>query len=406
MQIIKPDINIDFLGKRKLFLGLSGAVLAISLTSLATVGLNFGIDFTGGSELQLAFKQDPGAAAVRKAVEAIGFVGPEVQQFGEQEGRTDYLVRIREQVTLIDASKGAAVRKALEDQAATLGALKQFEPADSGDKIYLKFDKTSDPEAITKILDDHDLKEAKVEQTGHPQDFSYVATLQEIQGKITADLRAKFGADFDQVTRAQIVGPKAGKRLRNDGALSVLVALGAILMYIAVRFDFRFAPGAIAALLHDIVVTLGVFSVFSHWLEFSLPTIAALLTIVGYSLNDTIVVFDRIRENFDYSREKDLTKLVNQSINETLSRTLLTSLTTLFVVAALFVWGGGLIRDFAAALLCGVVVGTYSSVAVASPMVLKMDEILPQLQEWFLPASAGAGAGKGGKKGAAARTGA
>lgn len=406
MEIIKPGINIDFLGKRKVFMALSGTVLAISLASLVTVGLNFGIDFTGGSEIQLAFKNDPGAAAVREAVEAIGFVGPEVQQFGEEDGQTDYLVRIREQVTLIDASKGAAVRKSLEEQAATLGALKQFEPADSGDKIYLKFDKASDPEAIVKILDTHDLKEAKVEQTGHPQDFSYVATLQEIQGKITADLRTKFGADFDQVTRAQIVGPKAGKRLRNDGALSVLVALGAILMYIAVRFDFRFAPGAIAALMHDIVVTLGVFSVFSHWLEFSLPTIAALLTIVGYSLNDTIVVFDRIRENFDYSREKDLEKLVNQSINETLSRTLLTSVTTLFVVAALFVWGGGLIRDFAAALLCGVVVGTYSSVAVASPMVLKMDEILPQLQEWFLPASGGGGGSKGGKKGAAARTGA
>ena len=132
MQIIKPDINIDFLGKRKLFLGLSGAVLAISLTSLATVGLNFGIDFTGGSELQLAFKKDPGAAAVRKAVEAIGFVGPEVQQFGEQEGRTDYLVRIREQVTLIDASKGAAVRKALELPEATVMIRESADAINSG----------------------------------------------------------------------------------------------------------------------------------------------------------------------------------------------------------------------------------------------------------------------------------
>jgi preprotein translocase subunit SecF len=211
------------------------------------------------------------------------------------------------------------------------------------------------------------------------------------------------------VTRAQIVGPKAGKRLRNDGALSVLVALGAILLYIAVRFDFRFAPGAILALLHDITITLGVFSIFSTWLEFSLSTIAALLTIVGYSLNDTIVVFDRIRENFDYSREKDLTKLVNQSVNETLSRTILTSLTTLFVVAALFIWGGGLIRNFAAALLIGVVVGTYSSIAIASPTVLKMNEMLPKLQEWFLPEGGAGGSGgvsKGGKKGPAARSGA
>ena len=191
--------------------------------------------------------------------------------------------------------------------------------------------------------------------------------------------------EFDAVARAQIVGPKAGKRLRNDGALAVLVVLGAILLYIAVRFDFRFAPGAVAALIHDITLTLGLFSIFSHWLEFSLATIAALLTIVGYSLNDTIVVFDRIRENFEGSREKDLVKLVNRSLNETLSRTLLTSLTTLFVVSALFVFGGGLIKDFAAALLIGVVVGTYSSVAVASPFVIKMDAWLPLLQSWFTP---------------------
>lgn len=412
MEIIKPGINIDFLGKRKLFYMLSGAVCAISVASLLTLGLNFGIDFTGGSEIQLSFSQDPGASAVRDAVTAIGFRHPEVQQFGESHGKVDYLVRIREQVTLIDDAKSAAVRAALEAEAASLGALKRFDPADSGDRIYLKFDKKSDPDAIAKILADHDLLEAKVEQTGHPQDFAYTATLQEIQSKITADLKKAFGDGFDQVTRAQIVGPKAGKRLRNDGALSVLVALGAILLYIAVRFDFRFAPGAILALIHDITVTLGVFSIFSHWLEFSLSTIAALLTIVGYSLNDTIVVFDRIRENFDYSREKDLEKLVNQSINETLSRTVLTSVTTLFVVSALFIWGGGLIRTFAAALTCGVIVGTYSSVAIASPTVLRMNELLPKLQEWFLPeggaggGSGGSGGGKGGKKGAAARSGA
>ena len=412
MEIIKPGANFDWLGNRPTFYGLSGTLIAISVLSLGIFGLNFGIDFTGGSEIQLAFVSDPGAAAVREAVEGVGFKNPEVQAYGATSGRTAYLVRIREQVTLIDAAKEADVRGAIEGKAAALGALKEFDAAASGDRIYLKFDRATDTDAVAALFAERGLPEAKVEQRGHPDDHAYVVILQEIQAKLTDDLKGRFGDAFGQIDRAQIVGPKAGKRLRNDGALAVLVALGAILLYIGVRFDFRFAPGAVLALVHDVVITLGVFSMFQRWLEFSLVAIAALLTVAGYSLNDTIVVFDRIRANFEYSRDKDLVRLMNLSINETLGRTIMTSLTTLLVVVALFVFGGGLFRDFAAALFVGITVGTYSSIAIASPIVLRMDALLPRLQAWFLPASAGGGEGdgggagkSGGKKGAAARSG-
>ena len=394
MELIKPGINIDWMGHRRLFYAISATAISLSLVALAAIGLNFGIDFTGGSEIQVAFNEDVGAGPVREAVTASGFANPEVQRFAApgSETKVHYLVRIREQVTLIDAAKSAAVKTDIEGKADALGKLLSFSAADSGDRLYVRFDKATDTAALVGLLAEHGLPEATVDVSGRPEDHQYVVTLQEIQGRIAADLKTRFGDKFDQVARAQIVGPKAGKRLRDDGLLAVLVALGAILAYIAVRFDFRFAPGAVLCLVHDLILTLGIFSLFSHWLEFSLATIAALLTIVGYSLNDTIVVFDRIRENMDYSRDKDLAKLVSGSINETLSRTVLTSLTTGFVVTSLLVLGGGLIRDFAAALLCGIVVGTYSSIAIASPMVIVMNGVLPRLQEWFLPAKPAAGA--------------
>jgi preprotein translocase subunit SecF len=386
MELIKPGTNINFLGRQKMFFGISAVAVSISIIAFATVGLNLGIDFTGGTEVQLSFNKDVGAAEVRAAVTKSGFLNPEVQNF-EAGDKVTYLVRIREQVTLIAGGKAAELQAAIEAEKDAFGPLKGFEAADSGDRIYLQFDQEIDTEALKGLFKAQGLEEARIQMTGRPEDRRYTVHLQEIQSRIALDLRERFGDDFAEVSRAQIVGPKAGKRLRNDGALAVLVALGAILFYIAVRFDFRFAPGAVAALLHDLTITIGIFSVFSNWLEFSLATIAALLTIVGYSLNDTIVVFDRIRENFDYSREKDLVKVVNTSLNETLSRTVLTSITTLIVVVSLFVFGGGLIRDFAAALTIGVLVGTYSSIAIASPCVLWMNRVLPSLQEWFAPAA-------------------
>jgi preprotein translocase subunit SecF len=198
-----------------------------------------------------------------------------------------------------------------------------------------------------------------------PQTSSDTSGLaKEIKEKLTK----AFGKDSFEIRRIEMVGPKIGKDLREKGLLSIIVALIGILIYISVRFEFRFALGAIIALCHDVLITLGVFSLLNK--EIDLTTLAAFLTIVGYSLNDTIIVYDRIRENMKKYVKGNFPNIINRSVNETLSRTILTSGTTLFVVLALFIFGGGVIHDFSLALLIGIVVGTYSSIYIASPVLI------------------------------------
>jgi len=185
------------------------------------------------------------------------------------------------------------------------------------------------------------------------------------------------------IRRVEFVGPKVGEELTNDGGLAMLYALIGILIYVAIRFEYRFALGSISALIHDVIITLGVFSLLQ--IEFDLTVLAAILAVIGYSLNDTIVVFDRIRENFLSTRHVDPAKIVNGALNQTLSRTIMTSLTTLLVLMALFFLGGEIIHSFALALLIGVVIGTYSSIYVASSMILALgiskEDLLPSEKE-------------------------
>ena len=219
-----------------------------------------------------------------------------------------------------------------------------------------------------------------VQQFGNPRDNEFLVRiekteteLQELQKKIESVLKETFGAKDFEIRRTEIVGPKVGSELRKKGMLAVLYAIVGILIYITVRFEFRFALGAILALIHDALITVGVFSVLDK--EIDLPIVAAILTIIGYSINDTIVVFDRVRENMRKIRRQSIEKVVDASINETLSRTLLTSVTTLIVVGSLFLLGGGVIHNFAFALIIGVIVGTYSSVYIASPVVIIWEKI-------------------------------
>ncbi len=193
-----------------------------------------------------------------------------------------------------------------------------------------------------------------------------------VENGIKAD--AELGPRFLAVESATSVSPSVGADMLNEGLLAVLYSLIGMLIYIALRFDFRYGPGAVIALFHDSIITIGVFAIFQ--IPFSMTIIAAILTIVGYSVNDTIVVFDRIRENVSKFRDKPLDRIVNQAVNETLSRTILTSATTLFTVIAIFVLGGGLIKDFALALLVGITIGTYSSVFIASPVMMWFDKLL------------------------------
>ncbi len=288
MQIFRSKLNIEFMAKRKWALAFSGAIILIAIFSVITRGMNLGIDFTGGTLVEVGYQEPAELQKVRQALTQNGFKDATAQHFGSSR---DVLVRLapRDDVSSADLSNRA---------------------------------------------------------------FSAINAL---AGK--AELR-----------RVEFVGPQVGEELTEDGGLAMLYALIGILIYVAVRFEYRFAVGSVIALVHDVLVTLGVFSLFQ--IEFDLPVLAAILAVIGYSLNDTIVVYDRIRENFRRMRKGTPEQIINVSLNQTLSRTLVTSLTTLIVLVALFLFGGEVIHGFALALIVGVVVGTYSSIYVASTAVL------------------------------------
>ncbi|BAO44130.1 protein translocase subunit SecF [Thiolapillus brandeum] len=291
MKTLTSNLNFNFMGKRKLAMTFSITLVLISLASLLTRGLVFGIDFTGGTLIEVGYTEDVDLESVRGKLEGNGFGDAQVQQFGTPR---DVLIRL-------------APREGVKS-------------SELSDKVFQVLSKDS-------------------------------------PGKV-------------ELRRVEFVGPQVGDELTEDGALAVLVSLIAILMYVAVRFEWRFAVGSVIALVHDVTITLGFFSIFN--IEFDLTVLAAVLAVIGYSLNDTIVVFDRIRENFRKIRKGDSEEIINTSLNQTLSRTMVTSLTTLIVLVALFVIGGEIIHNFSLALILGVVVGTYSSIYVASSAVLML----------------------------------
>ena len=344
MEFIRPDINLDFVGKRRLAFIVSGLLVLMTVVSLVLHGgPNYGIDFAGGILIQVRFDKPTDAAAIKEALAPIGMGDSLVQKF---EGKgNEFLIR--------------AEKKGLK--------------------------------------------------------------LQGLSDKVRRALKARYGEGFE-VRRVEMVGPKVGRDLRRKALLAIFYAILLIAVYISGRFEakwglaavmagvlvgatllvqavfsggivpliitalvvtvgacwllrLRYALGAIVALIHDVVITVGVFSVLDK--EFTLAIVAALLTIIGYSLNDTIVVYDRVRENLRKGTKQDLGEVINRSVNQTLSRTLLTSGTTLIVILALYILGGGVIQDFALALLVGVVVGTYSSIYVASSLLMVLPEGTP-----------------------------
>jgi preprotein translocase subunit SecF len=297
MQLIKPDINIDFVGKRKLAVILSVLLLLIGMGSLVIQGgPNYGIDFVGGTLVQVQVDAAVGADAtsIKDALKDMNLGGLVVQGFGDETG--EFMIRAQESSS----------------------------------------------------------------------------ELKDVATQISQSLEAKFGAGTVEIRRSEMVGPQVGEDLREKGVMAIVYAMIAILIYITMRFEFRFAVGAIIALVHDVGITIGVFSLIGK--EIDLPIIAAFLAIIGYSLNDTIIVYDRIRENMGKMSKSDFPTIINRSINETLSRTILTSGTTMLVVLSLFVLGGGVIHNFAFALMVGVLIGTYSSIFVASPLLIFWDE--------------------------------
>ena len=292
MKTMLTFSGVDFMGKKRIAFALSMLLLAISVGSIFTKGLNFGIDFTGGVLVQVGYPNTADLPKIRSGLESAGFGSAKLQNFGTAR---DVLIRLLPQ-------EGTESSDAVGEQ--ILAVLAAQDPA-------VKLD------------------------------------------------------------RVEFVGPQVGAELREQGGLAMLFALLFIMAYVAFRFQWKFSVGAVAALSHDVIITVGFFSVFEQ--PFDLAVLAAMLAVIGYSLNDTVVVFDRIRENFLRIRKSDALEVMNVSINQTLSRTLITSMTTLLVLSALFFLGGEAIHAFAMALIVGVVIGTYSSIYVASSLALTLE---------------------------------
>jgi len=398
MQFFKTVSNFDFMGRRKAFMVMSGILVVASVVGALTVGPKFGIDFMGGTEIQVAFKNTVSSARVRETLAGLGFTTAEVVTFGSHQA--EYLIRLQTISPVTDEQLAAAKKKFTG--AFSGNEVSRFELSPGGDKLTIRLAKDVPIPDLERAVAGTGLvlgerveeqaqagkAEAEAEKETseqrakrcenvtctwpHEELFVYEVNLKGVADRVMDGFRATdFGKGAVKM-RSEWVGPKVGQQLRVAGISSIVYALLFIMLYIAVRFDLRFAPGAVVALIHDVLITVGVFTLAR--VEVTLATVAALLTIVGYSLNDTIVVFDRIRENLQKSRERKLIHVINQSINETLSRTVLTSLTTLIVVVVLLTIGWKTtIRDFAFALLIGIIVGTYSSIFIASPIVVWLD---------------------------------
>lgn len=278
----------DFMGRRHLATIVSIVLLIGAIASLTTKGLVLGLDFTGGTQIEVGYQQSAQLNIVRSALEQGGLKSPVVVYFGSER---DVLIRLQ-----------GEPKEGLSDQ----------------------------------VMD----------------------ILRQIDSSV-------------ELRRIEFVGPQIGEELRDDGGLGMLAALAVVMLYVAIRFQYKFSIAAVGALIHDVIITLGFFSIFN--VEFNLTVLAAVLAVIGYSLNDTIVVFDRIRENFRLLRVADASEVVNESLTQTLGRTMITSLTTILVLVVLFFFGGELIHNFATALIVGVTVGTYSSIYVAANILLVMD---------------------------------
>jgi preprotein translocase subunit SecF len=387
-EIIHPGLDVDLIGKQKYWIGasivlvlLTFAMLPINAYVLKDRGhmLNWGVDFRGGTEILVEFSKPFPATAVREAVTKSGYHNAEVVQYGAQ-GSNSYMIRMGA-VSIVSKEQAETAKAALAKVGdATLNTERGFDFTEGGDKIYLRFDKPVDPNVLAESLKNAGITTTQVKPFGRADDHTYEATLIGLDTEVTKGLNTHLGdGSVKQILGVQSVGAKAGQQLRLDGLRALVGAILLIVIYVAFRFDFRYGPGTIVALLHDAVITVGAFAV--TYKEFSLTTLAALLTIIGFSMNDTIVVFDRIRENAARYRDRRFDRVVNQSINETLSRTILTSATVFFVTLAMNIFGTGVIRDFAFAMNVGVIVGTYSSIFIASPILIWLTDRYNQSQK-------------------------
>ncbi len=389
MELFKPGRVYDFMSVRKYWIALSVLLALGSLVLLFYPGPNYGTDFKGGTEIEVAFTKAVDGGEIRHAVTKSGaFSEPDVVQVTDNIHPWRYLIRVQE-ISTVDESSKNALKKALclgvegvtqEEAGANCPAnarATEIKFSAGGDKLSVRYDVEPDLEKLkTQLAVVPQVKlrvAANNPQIVNPRDHRVEIQLQSKGDQLLDVLRTELGKDRvpDSALRVEWVGPKAGKQLRDSARNSVALAIVFIMLYLAFRFDLRFAPGVVLACVHDALVVLGAFVIFHK--EVTLSTIAAVLTIVGYSMNDTVVVYDRIRENLGKHRGKSFRNIINLSISETLSRTILTSGATMLSVLAFFIWGTGVIKDFAFAMVVGIIAGTYSSIYVAAPLTEWID---------------------------------
>ncbi|KFA94670.1 protein translocase subunit SecF [Archangium violaceum] len=368
MQILKKQTNIDFIGKRKPAIFISTVLNLIILVGIAVWGFNLGVDFAGGTVVEVKFNHDINAADVRKRAEAGGLPDVSVQSIGAA-GENSFLLRLGGVTQLTEESAVKA-----QDAIKALGPVKSIYPDLANGIINLRSEQALTSEQLSKAVEATGTGVEEVRELGQAQagGFDYQIVASGMADRIRAALMTGVQTPDFEMRRVEYVGPQVGKQLRNRGVAALLYSMIAILIYVAFRFDFKFGPGALLAMLHDVVMVAG-FYLFSR-AEFGLTAIAALLTIVGYSVNDTIVIYDRIREDMAKFKGKPFAEVINIAINDTLGRTILTSSTTALSLIGLLIFGVGEIRDFAWAMLVGIIVGTYSTIYIASPLTIWLDE--------------------------------
>ncbi len=370
---------IDFMKFRKFFVWISVALLVIAAAELFFMtGINFGIDFKGGTQLTVKFKETVDMEEIRRMLEEAGQRDAQLQRFGSDSESPEVLIKTPVVEGSEEGSSGtviAALDAAFNDGSGS------FDLNQRGKDALASLLLDADPDAM---LADNDLaarehyaavSEAVIsarQMDGLFTDFSALGSVTGLSPAASEVLQEKAFLGGFTILQNDNVGPQIGAELRQKGVLAVLLSLIGMLGYITMRFELRYGVGALVAVFHDFLITLGLFALLNY--EFNLATIAAFLTLVGYSVNDTVVIFDRVRENRQRSRRMPLVDVINESLTQTLSRTIMTSLTTLLVVACLFFLGGEAIRGFAFVLLIGVMIGTYSSIFVASPFALVWDQ--------------------------------
>jgi preprotein translocase subunit SecF len=368
MQILKHKTNIDFIGKRKPALFISSVLNLAILVGIAIFGFNFGVDFAGGTVVELKFDHPVRADEVRSRAQAAGLHDVSVQGIGSS-SENSYLLRLGG-VTQLTPESAVTALKAME----ALGGISNFHADVQNGLINFRSAQKLDADRVRQAISASGTGVKDVRSLGAAQgggeDYQVVAS--GMADKITAAMAKGLAQPDFKVQRVDYVGPQVGNQLRNKGVAALIYAMVAILVYVAFRFDFKFGPGALVAMVHDVIMVSGYYLVSRR--EFNLTSIAVLLTITGYSINDTIVIYDRIREEMARYKGKPLPEIINIAVNDTLSRTILTSGVTALSLVGLLIFGVGEIWDFAMAMLIGIIVGTYSSVYIASPLTIWLDQ--------------------------------